>query len=188
MAATTSAFSSLEELPLASFTLLMKALMRGLELGGALPWDEVRINIFPAGSDKAFTLAYASALQRALARALIENWAPGFLSEHLRIGGLSVACAESAASAWAAGGALVAEAVARRKDTMRPILTHPPRFVAVTGGASSASGGGERQGEGEARAVISLGDGCEFEATKKDLIVALAAIAQLKKAFLQVSV
>ena len=163
------------ELSLPSFTLLIKALIKGLELGGTLPWDELRAGVFPSGTDDGSALAYATKLQRAFARAIIESWTPAFLSEHLQNGGLNVALTECAAAAWAAGANGIAETIARRTDA-RPLVTEPPRFVAVTGGAASS---GE---PGESRAVISFGEGCEFEATKADLSNALAAFAQLKKA------
>ena len=169
----TTAFSSID-LSLAAFTLLLKALIKGFELGGSLPWDELRAGVFPSSSNDGEALAYASTLQRAFARAVVESWSPSAFSEYLQAGGLNMGLAECAASAWAAGANGIAEATAKRMDA-RPLLTEPPRFVAVTGGATSS---GEA---GEARAVISL-QGCEFEATKADLSNALAAFAQLKKA------
>jgi hypothetical protein len=168
-----STLSSIE-LSTPSFTLLIKALLKGLELGGSLPWDELRAGVFPSDVGEGKALAYASALQRAFARAALESWMPSAFSDYLQAGGLNVALAECAASAWAAGANSVAEAIAKRIDA-RPLVTEPPQFVAVTGGATSS---GE---SGEARAVISV-QGCEFEATKADLSHALAAFAQLKKA------
>lgn len=161
-------------LPVPALSLLMKALLRGVEMGGALPWDELRSGVFPAGVSEDVALAYASGLQRVVARATTEMWAPSAVSAHLIDFGMPADAAEAAASAWAAGSGAVYEAVSRRADA-RSLLSEPPRFVAIN---TSATSHGE---PGEARAIINFGAG-DFEATKADLGAALASIAQLKKA------
>lgn len=166
------------DVPAPAFALLLRGLLHSLE-GGSTQWEALRaatLSSFPPSE----ALSFASALQRALARAAFESWAPPALEAFLRSGGIAPARAEAAASAWAAAAPALHEAVALRREA-RPLISGAPRFVAATTAATSET----VSSGGEARALVRIstddGRGLEFAAGKGELAGVLAQIARLRK-------
>jgi hypothetical protein len=165
---------------------LLRALLREDVLRDAavpsLPWSELHASLFP-GVEESAALAFARALQRALARAAVEQWPGARLGEYVASAGLPAAAADAAATWWAAEGPRAIEALSRRGDGGRALVA-PPSFAALSFTAAS----GETASEAAALLALQVSDGGDgvrtlhVAATRGALAAALASIGQARRA------
>jgi hypothetical protein len=196
-------------LPPKAADLLVKALVRAdvlREPGSQVSFDELHAQLLaPAGLvDRAAALAYAQAVQKAVARAAHAGWAAPEFAAALDAAGMPRATRDAAAAAWGALRADAADAVAAR-SMWRPTLpaatpagagsgTSGVAWSVQTETANSAGtttgGGGDSGGDGgEPSAVFEVtvtspGGGSRVvrvEAGREALGQAIAAVSAARK-------
>jgi hypothetical protein len=144
------------------------------------PWAEISAALLPSAPPLP-ALSFCGALQRAFARAVVEQWAPPALEAHLVGAGFSGAHAAAAGAAWARERAAVGcAAAARALPSPAPTLVGPPAFTVV--GPVAASDGAVG-GEPAARLRLPTSAGAwEVAADRGALAAASAALAGARRA------
>ena len=153
-------------------------LLQGADAPRALPWEYRCAQLF-GGVEAGRALKFTQGLQRALARAALEQWTPAQLEAHLLGGGLEASKASAAGAFWGKEREGVLAAVQARAFVPCPQLRGAPSFAVATPTASSDGVVG-----GEPLAVLRFetsAGSLTVEASRGVLAAAVVSLNQARK-------